>query len=302
MTINHIAGLPTALLDALPNPVLVKDDETRYVWVNAAFEQLFEIRREDLVGELDVDVFPTRQAAQCNGGDLRVLASGEVDEAEETVVDPRLGERITITRKSRLTIDGRNFLVGVMHDITEVTESNRKLVVASRQLADQASELARLAATDSLTGCLNRRALFDEISRLPTDRQIGIIMLDLDHFKTINDDYGHDVGDAVLVGFAEITRKVLRSGELFARTGGEEFLVVLPGSSLDQTRQLAQRICTAIATNPMVVGAQTVALTTSAGAAHGSSLDETTIEELMRDADALLYQAKSGGRNRAVSV
>ncbi len=302
IAIDDIDGLPTALLDAIPNPVLVKDEETRYVWVNAAFETLFEVRRQDLVGELDADLFPDRQAAQCNGGDLRVLATGEVDEAEETVVDPTLGDRITITRKSRLTVDGKNYLVGVMHDITDVTEANRQLAVVNRKLDEQAVELARLASTDPLTGCLNRRALFTQVNKLPSDRQVGVIVLDLDHFKSINDQYGHDTGDTVLSNFATMIRKILRTDEIFARTGGEEFVIVLPGASLDQTRQLAQRICTAVSSNPMTVGEQTLRVTVSAGATYGTSLDEAPIGDLVNDADTLLYKAKEGGRNRAVTV
>ena len=132
MTIDFTeAGFALAVLDILPNPVLVKDDETRYVWVNCAFEDLFQVRRADLLGCLDSEVFVDRQAAQCNGGDLRVLESGEVDEAYETMFDPSGSAVETVTRKIRLdipTADGSTrVLVGVMHDVTEVNDANRQL-------------------------------------------------------------------------------------------------------------------------------------------------------------------------------
>ncbi len=300
--IDAVDGLPTELLDAIDNPVLVKDDETRYVWVNAAFERLFDVRRQDLVGKLEADVFPADHADHGNSRDLEVLAGGDIDETEETVVDPVLGDRITVTRKRRVTVDGQRFLVGIVHDVTDVVEMNRALSVASRRLSEQAAELTRLASTDSLTGCLNRRALFERIGDFPRDRQIGVIMLDLDRFKSINANYGHEAGDMVLAGFAAVTRKILRSDELLARTGGQEFMVVLLGASLDQTRQLAQRICTATASNPQTVGTANIMISVSAGAVHTPSLEDAPIGELIGEADALVQKAKAGGRNRAVTL
>ncbi len=179
MSIHGVPDRPVKVLDALPNPVLVKDAETRHVWVNQAFERLFSVRSDDLIGRLDADLFQDRQAAQCNGGDLRILASGDVDEAEETAIDPGLGPRETITRKSRGAVGDTSYRVGVMHDVTDVVETNRRLNGAGEVLKNQAVELPKLATTDPLTGCPNRRALFDVAGELADKYRgpVGLIMV-----------------------------------------------------------------------------------------------------------------------------
>lgn len=303
MSIQRVPELPVEVLDALPNPVLVKDEETRYVWVNQAFERLFDVRRDDLIGKLDVELFQDRQAAQCNGGDLRVLADGEIDEAEETVIDPELGQRQTITRKSRVTVGGSHYLIGVMHDVTEVVEANRQLTDAGQALQEKANELRRLATTDPLTGCLNRRALFDMAREIDNgDAQpIGLIMADLDHFKAVNDSHGHDGGDAVLTQFVQLIRTTIRPTDVVARLGGEEFAVLLPGAGEDQTSLVAERICQVARANPVEYEGEPISFTVSAGAVCRGDDARTEIEELIKQADEKLYEAKQQGRDRAVS-
>ena len=290
------------ILDALPNPVLVKDAETRYVWVNAAFERLFNVTSGDLVGKLDTEIFQDRQAAQCNGGDLRVLSSGEIDEAEETVIDPELGARQTITRKSRVTVSDEHYLVGVMHDITDVVEANQQLTAAGDVLREQATELRRLATTDPLTGCLNRRALFEMAQELtPNSSQpVGLIVADLDHFKEVNDTHGHDGGDAVLTQFVTLVRTTIRPTDMIARLGGEEFAIFLPGAGQEQTLRVAQRICQVARANPVDHEDGPISFTVSVGAVSIDSGSETNIDELIKVADQNLYKAKEQGRDQAV--
>lgn len=288
--------LPIGILDTLPNPVLVKDAELKYVWINRAFEDLFSVRRDDLIGRLDVDAFKDRQAVQCNGGDRRVLETGDVDEAYETVFKSNSEPRETITRKSRLELsDGRVFLVGVMHDITEVSETNRKL-------EEQSEVLRRMANTDSLTGCLNRRALFDIApSHFAKHRNAGgLFLLDIDFFKKVNDTYGHEAGDAALVHFADVVRKAIRDDDELARLGGEEFAVLLPGATVDEIQVIAERIRQTVEVSPMTFKDEQINLTVSIGAVQ--KLDDTpfNLDDWLPDADENLYQAKHEGRNRVV--
>ncbi|MEM8501494.1 MAG: GGDEF domain-containing protein [Pseudomonadota bacterium] len=286
--------LPFGILDILPNPVLVKNADLQYVWINRAFEDLFSVHRDDLIGQLDVDVFKERQAVQCNGGDRRVLETGDVDEAYETVFKSDTEPRETITRKSRLTLkDGRVFLVGVMHDITEVTEANRKL-------EEQSDALRRMANTDSLTGCLNRRALFDLAQNsFAEHRNVGgLLLLDIDFFKTVNDNYGHEAGDAALLHFAKIVQQSIRDGDALARLGGEEFAVLLPGATVDEIWHAAERIRQTVESSSLMFKGQEIQLTVSIGVTH--KLDNTPfdLDEWLPSADAGLYQAKHAGRNR----
>lgn len=163
-----------------------------------------------------------------------------------------------------------------------------------------------LALTDSLTGLFNRRYLMVHLEKiLNKNREIKkslcAMMLDIDHFKKINDTYGHAVGDEVLKTFAERISQRLRSFDLVARLGGEEFVVVLPDVSLDMAKQVAERLRIGIASEPFKVSSPLgpVPVTVSIGAVLISGEeDNITVEETLRRADDELYRAKEGGRNR----
>jgi diguanylate cyclase (GGDEF)-like protein len=158
--------------------------------------------------------------------------------------------------------------------------------------------LVRLATTDMLTGLPNRRA-FIARTRAATDAgQSGaLLILDIDHFKRINDTYGHAVGDACLAAVADRLRRSLRKGDHVGRIGGEEFCVFLPGASEEDARTTGDRLCRAIAFEPE--GEDLVLrVTLSAGATLGGA--PTPLDTLMVRADQALYRAKSEGRARLV--
>ena len=164
-----------------------------------------------------------------------------------------------------------------------------------------------MAVTDSLTGLHNRRYLDTHMPVLLTramgrERPLSVIMLDFDHFKRINDQFGHDAGDDVLREFAARLRKNVRGMDLLCRYGGEEFVVVLPDSDVEAARAVAERIRTAVSEAPFSVanGKHKVNLTVSMGIA-GLRLIGDSAEALFSRTDAALYQAKKGGRNRIVS-
>lgn len=290
--------LPVAILDILPDPVLIKDAETRYIWVNAAFENLFTVKREDLVGRLDAELFPGRQVAQCNGGDLRVLETGRIDEAYETVFEKSGAKVETITRKNRLVLkDGTKLLVGIMHDVTAITRANAQLEQISYELEEKAQQLQSLAETDPLTQCFNRRALFER-SRLLGSASYGLAIFDLDHFKTVNDTYGHDAGDETLVSFAQTVRSLLSEHDMFARLGGEEFVLLLPGSSEARLRDLTEKVRATWSETVVETVDTTIRSTVSVGAVYCPTQSDKDFRSYMAAADQLLYEAKSEGRNQ----
>jgi diguanylate cyclase (GGDEF)-like protein len=157
------------------------------------------------------------------------------------------------------------------------------------------------AVVDQLTGMLNRKALSGRVQELAqqsalTGEPIGVIVGDLDHFKQVNDTYGHGVGDAVLKDVAYILRKHLRAFDLAYRLGGEEFLILLPGSEVEQARELAERLREGVAAEP--VGGCDLSVTMSFGV-HASGRDETfDYPAVFSTADGALYEAKRQGRNR----
>jgi two-component system cell cycle response regulator len=168
------------------------------------------------------------------------------------------------------------------------------------QLQERNAELDRLSRTDSLTGLYNRRHLDSELARLHRDSvrhrdPLCVLLLDLDHFKQVNDTYGHAAGDEVLRAFADCLRSELRAGDIVGRWGGEEFLVILPRTDLDGGRAIAERIRSVTAAEPVSARDESVPVTVSGGCALGPG---ASIEAVVQVADTCLYEAKVGGRNR----
>jgi diguanylate cyclase (GGDEF)-like protein len=165
------------------------------------------------------------------------------------------------------------------------------------------SELRELASTDALTGLPNRRQfmqrLEDELERVrrQTTREACVLMLDLDHFKRVNDEYGHAAGDALLRHFANLLRQALRSTDTAGRVGGEEFAVILPGSDLAAAQIFAQRVCDHLAAQALSLGTTQVEATVSIGIA-AITADDLSPDAVLTRADKALYQAKTEGRNR----
>lgn len=169
-------------------------------------------------------------------------------------------------------------------------------LAAAKQSAEQ------MAHTDVLTGLDNRRAFFEhgqtlvnycERNRLP----LCIVMIDADHFKQINDNYGHSVGDAVLRNLATQLKRSLRKSDVCGRMGGEEFAMLLPDTPLAEATALAERFCQSYAAAPMNIEGVEVANTVSIGVAS----DGYDIDHLLHCADEALYRAKAAGRNCVVS-
>ena len=185
-----------------------------------------------------------------------------------------------------------------------------QLSVAKRAqaLEMQAGNLARLAHTDALTGLINRRGFVDiytgEMSRARRYRRsLVVAMMDLDHFKNINDRYGHAGGDAVLRAFAATARAALRSHDVICRYGGEEFCVLMPETKIRGAMRVAERARAAIEKMMVMHEGKPIAATVSIGIASAFEAggEECTGEELLERADKALYRAKAAGRNCVVS-
>ena len=162
-------------------------------------------------------------------------------------------------------------------------------------------QLAAAALHDPLTGLLNRRAFFDltekEVARARREHvPLGLVMLDLDHFKDVNDQHGHLAGDAVLRETANRLRAAVRVTDSVGRYGGEEFVVALPRSGLKDAVAVAERVRASIANEPFEIPSGLLSMTTSVGVAVTWNMNEAA--HLLNTADAALYRAKAGGRNR----
>ncbi|WP_373019964.1 diguanylate cyclase [Thiomicrorhabdus sp.] len=166
--------------------------------------------------------------------------------------------------------------------------------------------LQRLAALDGLTNVYNRRfglkRLKEEFKRTQrNDSPLGVLMIDIDHFKNINDAYGHLVGDKAIVLVTKTILNTLREGDVLARYGGEEFLVILPGASEQNCWNTAERIRRVVEDSRLKINDQEISFTVSLGYISFPKTEVADEMELLHHADQALYQAKDGGRNRIVA-
>jgi diguanylate cyclase (GGDEF)-like protein len=186
----------------------------------------------------------------------------------------------------------------------EKSKSLASILTLQRDLLSAQEKLRFQATHDALTGLWNRGALLDllrnEIERtMRTQSSVGILMLDVDHFKLINDTYGHLTGDAVLREIGRRISHATRPYDMAGRYGGEEFLVILPACDREQTENSAERIRAAISSVPFLAADRQISLTVSIGATVALDCVQTETE-LLSLADLALYQAKRAGRNCTV--
>lgn len=259
------------------------DVETMRFEMSPSFQRF--VSGDDAVGSLDLDdyaerIIPaTREAAS-----VQALLDGTIDEtsveyALQTVAGPRW---MRCDRRLLRAPDGSPLrIVGVTIDISEDHE---------RQLEAEAA-----AGTDPLTGLLNRRGLDQRLAAPGSDLPMGVLAIDLDRFKAVNDSMGHSVGDAVLVEVAQRLRAAVRPSDPVARLGGDEFAVLLPASNAERVAAAARRI-EATLNRAMVQGESQVAISASVGAVMMQPGDGATMPERFsatwRRADAALYAAK----------
>ena len=207
-----------------------------------------------------------------------------------------LADRIRILQREKLAAEN------LAHKNLQVRQEELQRLVAQRtsELESARRRAEVLATTDLLTNIYNRRGLLAVSERdvklaLRHQRPLSVVMFDLDHFKSVNDAYGHPVGDRVLCDVASTVRREIRNTDLFGRIGGEEFLLVLPDTSVETSLQLAERLRRCIAED-VAVGTYFTHITASFGVAQLG--EGSTLESLMLEADHALYRAKANGRNR----
>jgi diguanylate cyclase (GGDEF)-like protein/PAS domain S-box-containing protein len=279
------------LVELLPSPVWYKDEGGRYRLYNRAFRDLFGIGPACWQGRTSDEVPPGRlPAAELDSdGALEEGGRDRVD-YELTLADQVGMARALMISKSRLRLgDGSaHGIVAVATDITERKGLER--------------ELRRLATTDPLTGAFNRRhflaAAAQEVERsVRYGSPMAVLMLDIDHFKVINDTYGHALGDEVLKRTVEVCRAGLRDVDVFARFGGEEFVVLLPETPLAGALGLAERLRRAVAEMAVPLAQGDLRITVSVGVADRQG-EEIGLDHLLGRADHALYRAKLGGRDR----
>ena len=187
--------------------------------------------------------------------------------------------------------------------VCPVGETDCPIVIEVAGLHQKVTDLYDLVRTDTLTNIANYRyfvqALEQEIER--TQRSVqptSLIMLDIDFFKKVNDQWGHEVGNQALIHLSRLLQQTVRKLDIPCRYGGEEFAIILPDTTLAASIPVAERIRQEIEKSPLIVAQKSLHITVSLGITTYTDKQRTTVEELVKQADQYLYQAKETGRNR----
>lgn len=290
------------VLDELSIPVFVKDADSRFCFFNKAYEDFFGVRREDLLGRtvLELDYLSPEERARYHEEDTACIGSVNAKHYSTAFECPH-GIRQTLywTRGIRVPATDEVGRIGAIVDISKEWRLKLRLGEKLRELRKAKDELQRLSRTDALTGLANRRPFEEMLEQCVAMAQrygypFAMLMLDLDHFKQVNDRFGHAEGDRVLQQCANVLRSSRRSEDLPARLGGEEFVLLLPGSDLDGARQLAEMI--RLATRERVFLPDGSEMTVSIGVVEYREGESS--EDFVQRADEALYQAKRTGRDR----
>jgi diguanylate cyclase (GGDEF)-like protein/PAS domain S-box-containing protein len=298
-SLSENSDLLLTIINLIPVAFFVKDHKSRFFLMNRACEEQWGMSFAELRGTDASQFFPPEQMQQFLAKDRSIFEGRKAVEFEETFWSAaEKANRIGYTFKLPMYDASGNpqYLVCVTLDITE-----RKFAQAALLASEK--ELLVLATTDVLTELPNRRQfiarLTEEFARVRRfgNQRCSVLMIDIDHFKRINDTYGHVMGDAGLRHFAQLMRKAIREIDMVARVGGEEFAVILPGSDLAAARTSAERLREIVAKTPLVQDGKTISVTVSIGVATMVASDSEADQTLIR-ADEALYRAKENGRNQ----
>lgn len=295
-------------LNTLSEGLLIIDEDERILFSNDFLMSRLSLTKNKVLGKKASQLHWVKQ----EDGDianfpwLSVLAGESAADETEIHYRTKLGEEIIFKVKASQIRGNDSEVRGVIITFSDITQLGIKhkelqrtllqLKQGQQEIARQNNELKVLASSDSLTGCLNRRAFFEGLSSLIAEAEaegspLTCIMLDIDHFKRVNDIYGHSVGDQVIKMVADTLMQMTRSIDLVGRYGGEEYCVVLPGTDAVKAMAVAERMRIAIMESSIITSSGELKITSSFGLAClvGQGVDAS---EFIDKADQALYNAK----------
>lgn len=309
--------------DTLAEGVIILDKQGRVILANRVFRQFHPAASDEVIGrkvaDLDWLVAGFREHS-ATGPYPWLSAMEQRTQIQDEPLEIALAEGdepMRVLVSCAPILDGQGRLRGCLvsfSDVTALHRINAQLLVtlsdleaSKEEIRRQNEDLHRLATRDPMTGCLNRRAFFDGadplFERIRSEHgELCCVMSDIDHFKSFNDRYGHSVGDMVIKSVAKCLGSELREVDLLCRYGGEEFCILLPGSTPEQARDVAERLRRSIEEHAgaAIRDIPGIQIRSSFGVAS-IKLGAKDTAELIDQADNALYQSKQNGRNR-VSV
>lgn len=278
------------LVEYSPDGIIVVDPHGRIAFANKTCKQLLGYSEQELSGMTIEALVPGHIRAEHIH--YRTSAANQSK--------PRSMGRLTHLEAQ--TKSGQCVPVDIA--ISPLQTKSGQFTVATVRDAKRQRELINLASTDPLTGALNRRSFYiiaeRELERRHRyDTPVSVLMLDIDHFKNINDNYGHDAGDRTLVDMTRVCFDLLRKNDGFARLGGEEFVIIAPEIGVVRAKQMAERLRQTLAHIKIPAADRTFSFTVSIGVTEVTKND-MDINQSVKRADTALYKAKEAGRNRVV--
>lgn len=312
---NVIPSRVRTALDTLTEGLLVLDEKQRIVMANLAFSKTIGRESNGLIG-LKMDELPWRNRDAHGTEQLHDIPWRDAYDTAKPRTGVLLDLQITTEHRRTFLVNAAPIfsdkfrcqgVLTSLEDVTPLEQKKKELQFALEQLKHSTEEirqqnevLERLATTDPLTECLNRRSFFQQFetqwkSAEQDRRPMSVIMVDIDHFKSINDKHGHAMGDEVLRGVAATFRNTARIGDLVCRFGGEEFCILLPCTDIVEAKTAGERFRAAVA----AVKFPNLSVTVSVGVS-AMSLGATDPQDLIEQADKCLYVAKRNGRNQVI--
>lgn len=296
MTLMHDLEISTSrfrsVVNAAYDAIITIDQAHNITLFNRAAEDLFGYEASEMIGQPLVNLLPEtyrpHHSQHVHQFARSPVNSRQMDERNRVYGQHRDGTLLPVEIAiSKINVDGLLEFTAVIRDITDRV-----------RLMDL---LQKEAVTDELTGLPNRREFIDVVENiLRTDDALSVLMLDVDYFKKVNDTYGHDAGDEVLRVLAKVGASASRNMDVFARWGGEEFVVAMPGTDIEQARARAEMLRTTFETQDFAHNwrkCEPIAFTVSIGVATRAS-GEHDLQAILKRADEALYRAKKAGRNR----
>jgi len=290
------------LLDAIPDRIWMKDPNGAYLFCNAALAKVYNVTESALIGKTDYEFWPRELADSMRQSDVEAVIHNKAIKIETMVSDGNC-KKITMEAVKVPIRDESGALLGVFgiaRDVTRHIEEQEKLQQANAELRNIADAQLLLARTDPLTGLPNRRAFEEAIDpafqrRARRNSITSLLMIDIDRFKHVNDEFGHEAGDAALISLAKALRANSRAHDLPARLGGDEFALLLPNTKAKDASTLAFRLREEIERTEIEFGDKRFSFSISVGVASFRERDLAWSAAVKR-ADKGLYKAKSAAR------
>jgi diguanylate cyclase (GGDEF)-like protein/PAS domain S-box-containing protein len=291
------------LFDTIPNPVFIKDENLRFVFINKAYEKMFKVKKRHVIGKqvLDLEYIPHHDRIFYHNEDREMMENKKTNHHifsyayQGKTLHTCLYWSAGFAQK-----DGKRGVLGIIVDINRQSKAIHQLRDKLRIINSEKRAVAKKNAIDFLTRLYARSAFDDALHKLSSraTRKFSCIMLDIDHFKQVNDSFGHMAGDAVLEEVASVLKQYSRKRDIACRYGGEEFVILLPDARLPSAMHVAERIRLGVFEKVRVPDGNHVTISAGCSEYIPGEPGASTVQR----ADTALYAAKGSGRNRVCSA